>query len=384
MAAMMPAGSPRGSISSTPATRPPTPHAPCARLSKCGMNRPTATMDCPQWPRQARQRQQHRRIAQSARRRQPEQPRRARPPDPMDQPDCIQCRRLLVATVARAGDHFRHRFGMPRIEHRPDAQEQRVGIVVEQARQQPRPQQRVQFVAEISRLAPPPIERNARTPGRHSWPKRGADEACRVGQAPAAREQTGAVARQQPRRRQSAATARRRGSSRQTAPDRRAAAASARWTRPASTAATAASAASAASPGSDAAPRSANHSAPNARPPAGARQAALPHPTAAPCRTGRCAGRSRQWRAAAAHARPCWRRRVPDPRATRACGYSPSPSCSMIDSDAAQGRGHQAGSGASQCGRMRPPIIAGCGRAGQSPAGCWSTQSGAGIASSSI
>jgi hypothetical protein len=106
-------------------------------------------------------RQQHCRIAETARLGQAETPCSPRSPHPVDEPARIECRRRRVAAIAGTGDQLYGGSVVARVEHRADAEEQHRGVVVEEARQQLRPEHGIQFVAEIAHIAAPAIELHA-------------------------------------------------------------------------------------------------------------------------------------------------------------------------------------------------------------------------------
>ena len=80
---------------------------------------------------------------------------------PVDLPGRIEPGRRLVAAIAGAGHQLGAVCGMAAVQDRANAEEADRGIIVEEVRQQARPEQGVQFVAEIACLALPPVKDHA-------------------------------------------------------------------------------------------------------------------------------------------------------------------------------------------------------------------------------
>ena len=119
----------------------------------------------------ARRGKQHGGIAQAADLRQAEPPGRQRATDPVDDPVRVQRRRRLVTAVAGAGDQLHRPRLVARVEHGADAEKLFGRIIVKEARQQLRPQQRIQLVAEISRRTAPAVKLHTRySPGTRLRP----------------------------------------------------------------------------------------------------------------------------------------------------------------------------------------------------------------------
>ena len=83
--------------------------------------------------------------------------------NPVDHPARIQHGQRRVAAIAGAGDQLHRVPRVPCVEHRSDAEKHLGRVVIEQSRQQTRPEQWVQFIPEIPRFASPVIEEHAAT-----------------------------------------------------------------------------------------------------------------------------------------------------------------------------------------------------------------------------
>ena len=106
--------------------------------------------------------EQHGGVTQTAGLRQAEPPGRSWTTDPVDEPARIQRRRGLVTAIAGAGDQLHHICVVARVEHGADAKKLFGRIIVKEAWQQPRPQEGIQLVAEISGGTAPAIELHKR------------------------------------------------------------------------------------------------------------------------------------------------------------------------------------------------------------------------------
>ena len=164
IAPRMAAGSPRGSIRVTFA-------ALARRGPRAAFEALEVRHEADRSTAGARRGKQHGGIAQAADLRQAEPPGRQRATDPVDDPVRVQRRRRLVTAVAGAGDQLHRPRLVARVEHGADAEKLFGRIIVKEARQQFRPQQRIQLVAEISLRTAPAVKLHTRySPGTRLRP----------------------------------------------------------------------------------------------------------------------------------------------------------------------------------------------------------------------
>ncbi len=109
------------------------------------------------------QRQKDRRVAQAELGRKPHRGSSPRPAHPVDHPVLVDRRLALITAIAGPRHQLQRPVGMPSVQYRPDPQKARIRVFIEEARQQPRPENRVKFVAEVRLRAPPVIENHAAT-----------------------------------------------------------------------------------------------------------------------------------------------------------------------------------------------------------------------------
>jgi hypothetical protein len=103
-------------------------------------------------------RQQHRRVAKAAAFGQTEQSAGVWPAHPVYDPAGIERRQLFIASVTGARCQLQRNRSMPRIEDGADAQKNLGRIVIEEVREQMRPDQHVQLIAEVPCRPPPPLK----------------------------------------------------------------------------------------------------------------------------------------------------------------------------------------------------------------------------------